>query len=57
MKIGSYDGAAHNDVMIGEGVDWNIPTDFPEDTVNMTATNTGGSDGPSDLVYCQGIEA
>lgn len=58
LKIWSFDGGTHDNVMIGEGIDWDIPTDFKLDDTGqqMAATNFGAADGPRGLVYCQGVE-
>ncbi|UCG63188.1 MAG: hypothetical protein JSV52_07880, partial [Candidatus Zixiibacteriota bacterium] len=58
-KVWSFDGAAHSGLVIGEGIDWDIPSDFPvEDTSqNILAANTGGFDADRNLVYQQGYEA
>ncbi|UCG61388.1 MAG: hypothetical protein JSV52_13865 [Candidatus Zixiibacteriota bacterium] len=58
-KVWSFDEAAHNGLVIGEGTDWDIPTDFPtsDTNQNILAANTGGFDADRNLVYCQGYEA
>ncbi|UCG61600.1 MAG: hypothetical protein JSV52_15020, partial [Candidatus Zixiibacteriota bacterium] len=58
-KVWSFDGAAHGGLVIGDGVDWDIQTDFPvEDTAQeVDWANWGGFDADRNLVYCQGYEA
>ncbi len=59
MKVWSFDGAAHGGLFIGEGFDWDVPTDYRvEDTAqNIPVPNSGGVDPTRNLVYCQGYEA
>ncbi|UCG63179.1 MAG: hypothetical protein JSV52_07835 [Candidatus Zixiibacteriota bacterium] len=59
LRVWSYDGAAHDGLMIGEAIDWDIPNDFlPTDTnQERFAINSGGTDQSRNLVYCQGYEA
>lgn len=59
LKVWSYDGADHPDVTIGEALDWDIPWDYLADDENLdiTAVNTGGTDGPRNLLYMRGYEA
>ncbi|UCG61064.1 MAG: hypothetical protein JSV52_12150 [Candidatus Zixiibacteriota bacterium] len=58
-KFWSFDGKAYTGLVIGEGADWDIPWDFPEDDEdqNVWTANTGGFDADRNLVYCQGYEA
>ncbi len=49
MKIYSYDGAAHNNLVIGEAMDWDVPSD--------TGSNNGaGLDFPNNYIYLRGAE-
>jgi hypothetical protein len=59
MRVFSLDGNEHTGLLIGEGIDWDIPTDYlPADTLQEnTVANVGGFDGMRNLVYCQGYEA
>jgi hypothetical protein len=59
LRVWSYDGATHDGLVLGEAIDWDIPTDFlVEDTAQeRTATNSGGFDPTRDLLYCVGFEA
>jgi len=59
LNVWSFDGATHSDVMIGEAWDWDVPWDFLEDDVdlNITAVNTGGTEGTRNLLYQQGYDA
>jgi len=59
MKVWSFDGGAHADLMLGEVIDWDIPWDYKDDDVDLevTAVNYGLTDGPRNLLYCQGYEA
>ncbi|MEW6412751.1 MAG: hypothetical protein AB1483_09800 [Candidatus Zixiibacteriota bacterium] len=56
-RVYSFDGAAHDDIMIGEVVDWDVPWDFLEDDEYHYCVNYGGLDVPRNLVYQQGYEA
>ncbi|UCG60979.1 MAG: hypothetical protein JSV52_11715 [Candidatus Zixiibacteriota bacterium] len=58
-KVWSFDGEAHSGLFIGEGADWDIPTDFRvEDTAQeIIVANSGGFDADSNLIYCRGFEA
>ncbi|MBN1212170.1 MAG: thrombospondin type 3 repeat-containing protein, partial [candidate division Zixibacteria bacterium] len=49
MRIFSYDGAAHNNLVIGEAFDWDIPSD-------SDSYNTAGTEPISDLIYLVGGE-
>jgi hypothetical protein len=49
FKLYSNDGAAHNNLMIGEAVDWDVPSD------NVT-DNIGGVDASRKIVYQNGWE-
>ncbi len=60
MKVYSFDGAAHTGLMIGEGIDWDIPWDFHDDDQEgdvWNICNYGGFDVTRSLVYQQGYEA
>ncbi len=59
LRVWSYDGAAHDGLIIGEAIDWDIPTDFLVEDTNQerTVANSGGVDPSRNLVYCQGYEA
>jgi len=59
MRVWSFDGAAHEGLMIGEIVDWDIPWDFLADDLELEvgAVNYGRADGPRALLYQQGYEA
>ncbi|MCB2230914.1 hypothetical protein KQH82_09395 [bacterium] len=49
MKIYSYDGAAHNDLVIGEAMDWDVPSD-------TGSNNAGGFDPTQNYIYLRGAE-
>ncbi|MEW6411740.1 MAG: dockerin type I domain-containing protein [Candidatus Zixiibacteriota bacterium] len=60
MKVYSFDGNAHSGLMIGEGIDWDIPWDYHDDDPEgdvWTVCNYGGFDVTRSLVYQQGYEA
>ncbi|UCG63178.1 MAG: hypothetical protein JSV52_07830 [Candidatus Zixiibacteriota bacterium] len=59
MRVWSYDGASHDGLIIGEGIDWDIPTDYSAVDTNQVndVANTGGVDLSRNLIYCQGHEA
>ncbi len=58
-KLWSFDGSAHNGLVIGEGIDWDIPTDYLVSDTNqqVDVANSGGVDPSRNLVYLQGYEA
>jgi photosystem II stability/assembly factor-like uncharacterized protein len=47
LKVFSWDGGTHQNVALGEAVDWDIPS-------SPSAMNTGGSIGSSKLIYQRG---
>jgi len=49
MRLFSYDGEAHNGLVIGEAYDWDIPAD-------TGSYNTAGTDPVNDLIYLLGGE-
>jgi len=49
LSVWSYDGAAHNGLIIGEAVDWDVPSDSGSE-------NTGGFDFSRNLIYQRGAE-
>ncbi|MFZ5981281.1 MAG: hypothetical protein ACOYVF_11680, partial [Candidatus Zixiibacteriota bacterium] len=49
MRIFSFDGAAHNDLVIGEAFDWDIPSD-------TGSFNKSSTDPVNDLIYQIGGE-
>ncbi len=49
MRIFSYDGAAHNGLVIGEAYDWDIPSD-------TGSKNSAGTDPLTDMIYMVGGE-
>ncbi len=59
MRVQSGDGAAHEDIMLGEAIDWDVPWDYRLDDPdrNVVAVNSSGIDGPRHLLYQQGYEA
>jgi hypothetical protein len=50
IRTYSYDGAPHNNLYIGDIIDWDIPSD-------AGASNDGGYDSLYNLIYQQGVEA
>ncbi|UCG61387.1 MAG: hypothetical protein JSV52_13860 [Candidatus Zixiibacteriota bacterium] len=58
-RVWSYDGEPHNGLVIAEGIDWDIPTDFLVDDTNqqVDVANSGGVDPDRNMVYLQGYEA
>ncbi len=59
MRVWSWDGIAHNDLMIGEAIDWDVPWDYlAADTFQTNwCVNFAGLDGARKLLYQQGYEA
>jgi hypothetical protein len=59
LRVWSYDGATHDGLVLGEAIDWDIPTDFLVEDTNqdVTAANNGGFDPTRDLLYSVGFEA
>jgi hypothetical protein len=60
MKVYSFDGETHTDLMVGEAIDWDIPYDPRDDDVDeetWRVCNYGGFDGVLNLLYQQGYEA
>jgi len=59
MRVWSFDGATHNDLLIGEILDWDIPFDFlPDDEdQEIGPVNKGSYDDPRALLYMYGYEA
>ncbi|UCE24853.1 MAG: hypothetical protein JSU74_02030 [Candidatus Zixiibacteriota bacterium] len=57
-KISPVDGLSHSGLVLGEAIDWDIPSDFHPDDVNRTcpSTNTGAFDPARNLLYCWGYE-
>jgi hypothetical protein len=49
LKVFSYDGNAHTGVIIGEAIDWDVPSD-------TAAYNDDGFDPTRNLIYCQGVD-
>ncbi len=49
LRVYSYDGLSHGGLAIGEGIDWDIPSDDGAD-------NTGGSDATRRMIYARGTE-
>jgi hypothetical protein len=49
LKVFSFDGDAHNGVIIGEAADWDVPTD-------TSSYNDDGFDPTRNLIYCQGVD-
>jgi len=52
LKVWATDGVAHNDLTIGDLVDW----DVPGDSVGLGIANTGDTSGVRRLVYQRGAE-
>ena len=49
LRVYSFDGEQHDNVSIGTGIDWDIPSDAGAD-------NEGGFDSTKRLIYQQGLE-
>jgi hypothetical protein len=49
IKVWSYDGQNHDDITIGEIIDWDIPSD-------SGVLNAGGVDLSRNMLYCVGAE-
>lgn len=47
MKVYSYDGASHSGVVVGEAIDWDVPS-------NPGAVNTSSSDATRKMIYQRG---
>jgi len=58
-RVWSYDGEAHEDLLLGEVIDWDVPWDYlADDELNARACiNTSGIDGPRGMIYQQGYDA
>jgi hypothetical protein len=48
LKVFSWDGGTHQNVALGEAIDWDIPS-------SSGANNTGGSISASKLIYLTGV--
>ncbi len=60
LKVYSYDGQAHSDLIVGEAIDWDIPFDNRDDdtaAATWDVCNYGGFDAGLALLYQQGYEA
>ncbi|HEX2897984.1 MAG TPA: hypothetical protein VHP63_08050 [candidate division Zixibacteria bacterium] len=49
LKVWAYDGENHDNITIGEVIDWDIPSD-------SDVENSGGVDTTRNLLYCIGAE-
>ena len=50
LRVYSFDGEQHDNVSIGTGIDWDIPSDY------SGSENEGGFDSTYRLIYLQGLE-
>jgi photosystem II stability/assembly factor-like uncharacterized protein len=50
MRVYSFDGGTHSGILLGDAVDWDVPTDGP------ASDNSGGYDQSRKMVYQRGAE-
>jgi len=58
-RVWAYDGVAHDDLLLGEVIDWDVPWDYLADDENQErpVVNFGFTDGVRGMIFQQGYEA
>ncbi len=58
-RVWSFDAQAHENIMIGEAIDWDVPWDFREDDPYQVRAciNSAGMDASRNLLYQRGYES